>query len=168
MSSSTLAHMDTNDLDAFFMPFTSNRQYKKDPRLVVGAEGMYFRTPDGRQVIDSSAGLWCVNAGHCHPKIVEAVQKQVAELDFGPTFQMGHPKAFELASRIGAMAPGDLDTVFFANSGSEAVDTALKIAIAYHRARGDGQRYRLIGRERGYHGVGFGGTAVGEIGRAHV
>src|SRR3546814_4736672 len=115
---------------------------------------MYFRTPDGRQVIDSSAGLWCVNAGHCHPKIVEAVQKQVAELDFGPTFQMGHPKAFELASRIGAMAPGDLDTVFFANSGSEAVDTALKIAIAYHRARGDGQRYRLIGRERGYHGVG--------------
>ncbi|MFN4089722.1 MAG: aminotransferase class III-fold pyridoxal phosphate-dependent enzyme, partial [Alphaproteobacteria bacterium] len=163
MSSSTLAHMETNDLDAFFMPFTANRQFKKDPRLVVGAEGMYFRTPDGRQVIDASAGLWCVNAGHCHPKIVEAVQKQVAELDFGPTFQMGHPKAFELASRIGALAPGDLDTVFFANSGSEAVDTALKIAIAYHRARGDGQRYRLIGRERGYHGVGFGGTAVGGI-----
>jgi len=163
MSSSTLAHMETNDLDAFFMPFTANRQFKKDPRLVVGAEGMYFRTPDGRQVIDASAGLWCVNAGHCHPKIVEAVQKQVAELDFGPTFQMGHPKAFELASRIGVLAPGDLDTVFFANSGSEAVDTALKIAIAYHRARGDGQRYRLIGRERGYHGVGFGGTAVGGI-----
>ena len=164
MSSATsLARLDTNALDAFFMPFTANRQFKKDPRLLVRAEGMYYYTADDRRVIDAAAGMWCVNAGHCHPKIVEAVQTQVATLDYSPAFQMGYAGAFELASRIAALAPGDLESVFFANSGSEAVDTALKIAIAYHRARGEGQRFRLIGRERGYHGVGFGGTAVGGI-----
>jgi beta-alanine--pyruvate transaminase len=160
---SSPARLDTNALDAFFMPFTANRQFKKDPRLLVRAEGMYYYTHDDRRVIDAAAGMWCVNAGHCHPKIVEAVQKQVATMDYSPAFQMGHPAAFELASRVAALAPGDLESVFFANSGSEAVDTALKIAIAYHRARGEGQRFRLIGRERGYHGVGFGGTAVGGI-----
>ena len=162
-SSSSLAHVDTNNLDAFFMPFTANRQFKKNPRLVTRAEGMYYFTSDDRRVIDAAAGMWCVNAGHCHPKIVEAVQKQVATIDYAPPFQMGHPAAFELAARIAALAPGDLDAVFFANSGSEAVDTALKIALAYHRARGEGHRTRLIGRERGYHGVGFGGTSVGGI-----
>ena len=163
MSSGSLAHVDTNNLDSLFMPFTANRQFKKNPRLLVRAEGMYYFTHDDRRVIDAAAGMWCVNAGHCHPKIVEAVQKQVATLDYSPAFQMGFSGAFELASRVAALAPGDLDSVFFANSGSEAVDTALKIAIAYHRARGEGQRVRLIGRERGYHGVGFGGTAVGGI-----
>ncbi len=164
MSSATsLAHVDTNNLEAFFMPFTANRQFKANPRLLVRAEGMYYYTHDDRRVIDAAAGMWCVNAGHCHPRIVEAVQKQVATIDYSPAFQMGHPQSFELAARIAALAPGDLDAVFFANSGSEAVDTALKIALAYHRARGEGQRVRLIGRERGYHGVGFGGTAVGGI-----
>ena len=162
-SAGSLAHVDTNNLDSFFMPFTANRQFKKDPRLLVRAEGMYYYTHDDRRVIDAAAGMWCVNAGHCHPKIVEAVQKQVATLDYSPAFQMGHPAAFELAARLAAIAPGDLDFVFLANSGSEAVDTALKIALAYHRARGEGHRTRLIGRERGYHGVGFGGTAVGGI-----
>ena len=162
-SSGSLARVDTNNLEAFFMPFTANRQFKKNPRLLVRAEGMYYFTHDDRRVIDAAAGMWCVNAGHCHPKIVEAVQKQVATIDYSPAFQMGHPQAFELASRIAAISPGDLDAVFFANSGSEAVDTALKIALAYHRARGEGHRTRLIGRERGYHGVGFGGTAVGGI-----
>jgi len=163
MLTSSLAHVDTNNLDSFFMPFTANRQFKKNPRLLVRAEGMYYVTHDDRRVIDAAAGMWCVNAGHCHPKIVEAVQNQVATLDYSPAFQMGHPASFELASRVAALAPGDIDSVFFANSGSEAVDTALKIALAYHRARGEGHRVRLIGRERGYHGVGFGGTAVGGI-----
>jgi beta-alanine--pyruvate transaminase len=151
----------SNNLDAFWMPFTANRQFKNAPRLLVSAKGMYYTSSDGRQVLDGTAGLWCVNAGHCHPKIVEAIRAQAGTLDYAPPFQMGHPKAFELASRLTAMTPGDLDHVFFGNSGSEAVDTALKIALAYHRARGDAGRVRLIGRERGYHGVGFAGIAVG-------
>jgi beta-alanine--pyruvate transaminase len=151
----------SNNLDAFWMPFTANRQFKNAPRLLVSAKGMYYTSSDGRQVLDGTAGLWCVNAGHCHPKIVEAIRAQAGMLDYAPPFQMGHPKAFELASRLTTMTPGDLDHVFFGNSGSEAVDTALKIALAYHRARGDAGRVRLIGRERGYHGVGFAGIAVG-------
>jgi beta-alanine--pyruvate transaminase len=152
------------ELEAFWMPFTANRQFKTKPRLFVSAKDMHYTTADGRQVLDGTAGLWCVNAGHCRPKIVEAVQKQVATLDYAPAFQMGHPGAFELADRLVKMLPADLDHVFFANSGSEAVDSALKIAIAYHRIRGEGTRQRLIGRERGYHGVGFGGISVGGIG----
>ncbi len=152
-----------NNLEAFWMPFTANRQFKAAPRMFVAAKDMYYTTAEGRQVIDATAGLWCVNAGHARPRIVEAVQKQVEELDYAPAFQMGHPRVFEAASRISALMPGDLDHVFFANSGSEAVDSALKIAIAYHRARGEGTRTRLIGRERGYHGVGFGGISVGGI-----
>jgi beta-alanine--pyruvate transaminase len=152
------------DLEAFWMPFTANRQFKAKPRLMVSAKDMHYTTDDGRQVLDGTAGLWCVNAGHCRPRIVEAVQKQVATLDFAPTFQMGHPGPFQVADRLAKMLPGDLDHVFFANSGSEAVDSALKIAIAYHRACGQGTRQRLIGRERGYHGVGFGGISVGGIG----
>jgi beta-alanine--pyruvate transaminase len=150
-----------SSLDAFWMPFTANRAFKSAPRLLVSAKDMHYVTADGRSLLDGTAGLWCVNAGHARPKIVEAVQRQVAELDFAPTFQIGHPKAFELASRLAALAPSGLDRVFFTNSGSEAVDTALKIALAYHRARGEGQRVRLIGRERGYHGAGFGGISVG-------
>ncbi|TCO70296.1 aspartate aminotransferase family protein [Rhodovulum euryhalinum] len=152
-----------NDLSAFWMPFTANRQFKKAPRMFVGASGMYYKTADGRDVLDGTAGLWCCNAGHCRPKITEAIQKQAAELDYAPAFQMGHPKAFELASALRDMAPEGMDHVFFTNSGSEAVETALKIAIAYHRARGEGARTRLIGRERGYHGVNFGGISVGGI-----
>ncbi len=151
----------SNNLDAFWMPFTANRQFKNAPRLLVSAKGMYYTSHDGRQILDGSAGLWCINAGHCHPKIVEAIRTQAGELDYAPPFQMAHPKAFELSSRLVTMTPGELDHVFFANSGSEAVDTALKIALAYHRARGDAGRVRLIGRERAYHGVGFGGIAVG-------
>ncbi len=150
-----------NDLSAFWMPFTSNRDFKQNPRLFVGAKDMHYTTADGRQVIDASAGLWCCNAGHCRPKITEAIQKQAAELDFAPTFQMGHPLAFELANRLVDIAPEGIDHVFYTNSGSESVETALKIALAYHRARGEGQRTRLIGRERGYHGVNFGGISVG-------
>jgi len=146
---------------AFFMPFSMNRHFKKAPRLLARAEGIYYYTADGRKLIDGTSGLWCVNAGHCREKIVKAVQKQVAELDFAPAFQMGHPLAFEFADKLAQMAPGDLKRVFFTNSGSESVDTALKLALAYHRARGEGHRVRLIGRERGYHGVNFGGTAVG-------
>jgi beta-alanine--pyruvate transaminase len=152
-----------NNLESFFMPFTANRQFKKAPRMMVGAEDMHYIAADGRRVLDGTAGLWCVNAGHARPRIVQAVQEQVARLDYAPNFQMGHPLPFELAARLTTMVPGDLDHVFFANSGSEAVDTALKIAIAYHRARGEGHRTRLIGRERGYHGVGFGGISVGGI-----
>jgi len=153
----------TNDLSAFFMPFTANRQFKKAPRLLASAKDMHYFTEDGRRVLDGTSGLWCVNAGHCRPRIVEAIQKQVAELDFAGNFQMGHPKAFEAASRLVNVAPKGFDHVFFTNSGSESVDTALKIAIAYHRARGNGAKTRLIGRERGYHGVNFGGTSVGGI-----
>ncbi len=159
----SLAHANTNDLDPWFMPFTPNRAFKQEPRLLVSAEGMYYTTKEGRKILDSSAGLWCVNAGHGRKRIVEAVQAQVATMDFAPTFQMGHPGAFELASRIAALAPPGLDSVFFANSGSEAVDTALKIALAYHRSRGQAERVRFVGRERGYHGVGFGGISVGGI-----
>jgi beta-alanine--pyruvate transaminase len=148
---------------AFWMPFTSNRQFKKAPRLLARAEGMHYWTPEGRQILDACAGLWCVNAGHCRPKIVEAIQRQAAEMDFAPTFQMGHPIAFEFADRLAAIAPEGFKRVFFSNSGSEAVDSALKIALAYHRARGEGQRFRLIGRERGYHGVNFGGISVGGL-----
>jgi len=151
------------EASAFWMPYTANRQFKKAPRLLVRAEGMYYWTADGRQVLDGQAGLWCVNAGHCRPKIVEAVQRQVAQMDFAPTFNMGHPIAFEFADRLARIAPERLSRVFFTNSGSESADTALKIALAYHRARGEGQRFRLIGRERGYHGVNFGGMSVGGI-----
>ncbi|WP_027136180.1 aspartate aminotransferase family protein [Geminicoccus roseus] len=150
-----------NDLESFWMPFTSNRHFKKNPRLLVKAQGLHYTTQDGKQLLDATAGLWCVNAGHGHPKIVEAIQKQAAELDFAPSFQWAHPKSFELASRLAHLFPGDLDHAFFTNSGSESVDTALKIALAYQRARGQGTRTRLIGRERGYHGVGFGGISVG-------
>ncbi len=152
-----------NDLRAFWMPFTANRQFKKSPRMFVAAEGMHYTTVDGRQVLDGTAGLWCCNAGHKRPKIVEAIQSQAAELDYAPAFQMGHPKAFELANRVIDIAPEGMEHVFYANSGSEAVESALKIAIAYHRARGDAGRTRLIGRERGYHGVNFGGISVGGI-----
>jgi len=148
-------------LDAYWMPFTANRQFKAAPRLISGAAGMHFSTPEGRQVLDAVAGLWCVNAGHGRPRITEAIQKQAAELDFAPPFQMGHPKVFELAERLVELTPAGLDKVFFTNSGSESVDTALKMALGYHRMRGEGQRTRLIGRERGYHGVNFGGISVG-------
>ena len=152
-----------NDLRAFWMPFTANRQFKQAPRMLVEAEGMFYTTSDGRQVLDGTAGLWCCNAGHKRPKIVEAIQKQAAELDYAPAFQMGHPKAFELANRLVDLAPDGLDHAFFTNSGSESVETALKIAIAYHRACGHASKTRLIGRERGYHGVNFGGISVGGI-----
>jgi beta-alanine--pyruvate transaminase len=152
-----------SSLDAFWMPFTANRQFKADPRLFVAAKGMYFTTHDGRQVLDGTAGLWCVNAGHGRDRIADAVRQQISTLDFGPTFQMGHPGPFIVAERLAQILPGDLNRVFFANSGSEAVDTALKIALAYHRVRGEGTRTRLIGRERSYHGVGFGGISVGGI-----
>jgi beta-alanine--pyruvate transaminase len=146
---------------AFWMPYTANRQFKKSPRLLSRAEGMYYYTPDNRQILDGTAGLWCVNAGHCRPKIVEAIQRQAKTLDFAPTFQMGHPLAFEFAERLARVAPKGFGRVFFTNSGSESADTALKIALAWHRARGEGHRFRLIGRERGYHGVNFGGMSVG-------
>src|SRR6476659_3943497 len=152
-----------NDLEPYWMPFTANRAFKKRPRLVVGAKDMHYRTSDGRKLIDGSAGLWCTNAGHNREQIIIAIQREAATLDYAPAFQFAHPKAFELASRVAALAPGDLDHVFFCNSGSEAVDTALKIALAYHNVRGNASRVRLIGRERGYHGVGFGGIAVGGI-----
>jgi beta-alanine--pyruvate transaminase len=152
-----------NNLEAFWMPFTANRQFKSKPRLLVAAKDMHYTSHDGRQILDGTAGLWCVNAGHGRQKIVEAVGAQVGKMDYAPAFQMGHPLAFQLASRLAALLPGDLDHVFFTNSGSESVDTALKIAIAYHRAKGQGARQRLIGRERGYHGVGFGGISVGGI-----
>lgn len=152
-----------NDLNAFWMPFTANRQFKKNPRMFVAAKDMHYTTSDGRQVLDGTAGLWCCNAGHCRPKITEAIQKQAAELDYAPAFQMGHPVAFELANRIIEIAPPGIEHVFYTNSGSESVETALKLAIAYHRAKGQASRTRLIGRERGYHGVNFGGISVGGI-----
>jgi beta-alanine--pyruvate transaminase len=152
-----------NDLEPYWMPFTANRAFKAAPRLVVRAKGMHYYTADGRALIDGSAGLWCTNAGHNRDSIVAAIQAQAEEMDFAPPFQFAHPKAFELAARVASLAPGDLDHVFFCNSGSEAVDTALKIAIAYWNMRGQGGRQRLIGRERGYHGVGFGGISVGGI-----
>jgi len=153
----------TNDLDAFWLPFTPNRAFKRAPRLITRAKGMHYYTPDGRAVLDGLAGLWCTNAGHNRDPIVAAISRQAAELDYAAAFHFAHPKSFELASRVAALAPGDLNRVFFCNSGSEAVDTALKIALAYHNVRGEGARTRLIGRERGYHGVGFGGISVGGI-----
>ncbi|MGX8013120.1 aminotransferase class III-fold pyridoxal phosphate-dependent enzyme [Mesorhizobium sp. ORM8.1] len=152
-----------NDLSAFWMPFTANRQFKQAPRMFVSAKDMHYTTSDGRKVLDGTAGLWCVNAGHCRPKITEAIQSQAAELDYAPAFQMGHPIVFELANRLVDIAPKGMDHVFFTNSGSESVETALKMAIAYHRVKGEGARTRLIGRERGYHGVNFGGISVGGI-----
>lgn len=151
------------DMQALWMPFTANRQFKRAPRLLVSAEGMFYTDADGRQVLDGAAGLWCVNAGHHRRPIVEAIQRQVATLDYAPPFQMGHPLAFEAATRLVGMAPAGLTQAFFVNSGSEAVETALKIAIAWHRVRGDAARVKLIGRERGYHGVNFGGVSVGGI-----
>ena len=151
------------DMSNFWMPFTANKQFKAAPRLLKGAKGMYYTTVDDRKVLDGSAGLWCVNAGHGRPEIIEAVRRQMTEMDFAPTFQMAHPLAFEAATRVAQVMPAGMDRIFFSNSGSEAVDTALKIAVAYHRSRGEGQRTRLIGRERGYHGVGFGGITVGGI-----
>jgi len=152
-----------NDLSAFWMPFTANRHFKRAPRMLVGADRMHYVTADGRRILDGVAGLWCCNAGHNRPRIVEAIQTQAAQLDYAPAFQMGHPKAFELANRLRDMAPAPFEHVFFTNSGSESVETALKIAIAYQRAIGQGARTRLIGRERGYHGVNFGGISVGGI-----
>ncbi|HXM85751.1 MAG TPA: aspartate aminotransferase family protein [Stellaceae bacterium] len=153
----------TNDLDAFWIPFTPNRAFKRAPRLLARAKDMHYFTPDGHAVLDGLAGLWCSNAGHNRDPIVAAIARQAAELDYAAAFHFAHPKSFELASRIAAIAPADLNRVFFCNSGSEAVDTALKIALAYHNVRGEAGRTRLIGRERGYHGVGFGGISVGGI-----
>lgn len=152
-----------NDLSAFWMPFTANRQYKKEPRMFVKAKDMHYTTHDGRQVLDGTAGLWCVNAGHCRPLITEAIREQAGELDYAPAFQLGHPKAFELANRLIDIAPEGMEHVLYTNSGSESVETALKVALAYHKVKGQGSRTRLIGRERGYHGVNFGGISVGGI-----
>ncbi len=152
-----------NDLRAFWMPFTANRQFKQAPRMLVSAKDMHYTASDGRKILDGTAGLWCVNAGHTRPKITQAIAEQAGELDYAPAFQMGHPLAFELANRLVDVAPEGMDHVFFTNSGSESVETALKMAIAYHRAKGEGARTRLIGRERGYHGVNFGGISVGGI-----
>ncbi len=149
------------DMGAYWMPFTANRQFKQAPRLMTRAAGMHYWDDKGRQILDGVAGLWCVNAGHGRPRITQAIQQQAAEMDFAPPFQMGHTKAFELATRLTQLAPAGMGKVFFANSGSEAVESALKMALAYHRVRGEGTRTRLIGRERGYHGVNFGGISVG-------
>jgi len=163
MPNGVTERIDDLDMDAFWMPFTANRKFKESPRLLTGAKGMYYTSHDGRAVLDATSGLWCVNAGHARPRIVEAIREQAMTLDYAPGFQIGHPMAFRLANRLGDMAPGSLRKVFFTNSGSESVDTALKIALAYHRIRGEGARQKLIGRERGYHGVGFGGISVGGI-----
>ncbi len=152
-----------NDLDSFWMPFTSSRAFKANPRLIAGAEGCHYIGTDGKRRIDGTGGLWCCNAGHAHPKITEAIQRQAATLDFAHSFGQGHPIAFEAASRLVSMAPG-FDQVFLTNSGSEAVDTALKIALAYHTARGEGTRRILVGRQKAYHGINFGGLSVGGIG----
>ena len=157
------ARTTVNDLAPYWMPFTANRQFKAAPRMLVAAEGMHYVTDDGRRILDAIAGMWCVNAGHGRRQIIDAIKAQAERMDYATAFQMGHPTAFELSSKLVHLLPGDLDHVFYANSGSEAVDTALKIAIAYHSTRGEGTRTRLIGRERGYHGVGFGGISVGGI-----
>ena len=163
MSQTKTALPNELDLSAYWMPFTANRQFKADPRFLVFAEGMHYTSADGRKILDGVAGLWCVNAGHGRREIAQAVERQLQTLDYATAFQMGHPGAFELAARLARITPQGLDRVFFVNSGSEAVDTALKIALAYHRARGEGQRTRFIGRERAYHGAGFGGMSVGGI-----
>ena len=150
-------------LDELWLPFTANRAFKRAPRLLVAASGMYYTAADGRQILDGTAGLWCVNAGHCRESITSAIREQAGVMDYAPPFQMGHPLAFELAQQLATMLPGDLDHVFFGNSGSEAVDTALKIALAYWQAKGEPERVRFVGRARGYHGVGFGGVGVGGI-----
>jgi len=150
-------------LEQLWMPFTANRAFKRAPRMLASANGMYYTSVDGRRILDGTAGLWCVNAGHCREPIVRAVQEAAATLDFAPGFQMGHPYSFALAERVSEMLPGDLDHVFFANSGSEAVDSALKIALAYFQSKGEPTRTRFVGRLRGYHGVGFGGISVGGI-----
>ena len=162
MSNAT-APMSRSELEAFWMPFTANRQFKAKPRLLAKASGMHYWTPDGRQILDAVAGLWCVNAGHGRREITQAVASQLESMEYAPPFQMGHPRAFELANELVKIAPAGLGHVFFTNSGSESVDTALKIALAWHRARGAASRTRLIGRERSYHGVGFGGISVGGI-----
>jgi beta-alanine--pyruvate transaminase len=159
-----MEHNVNTNMDAFWMPFTANRDFKQSPRMLAKAKDMHYWTPEGREILDATAGLWCVNAGHARPRIVEAIARQAAEMDFAPPFQMGHPLAFSLAERLVKLTPEGLNKVFFTNSGSESVETALKIAIAYHRLRGEGHRTRLIGRERGYHGVNFAGTAVGGLG----
>ena len=159
----TTAESQPNDLSQFWMPFTSNREFKAAPRLLVSAKGMYYKSHDGRDILDGSAGLWCVNIGHGHPKVVEAIKAQTDTLEFTPSFQFSQPLSFELAQKIASMTPEGMDRIFYTNSGSEAVDTALKIALAYHRIRGEATRTRLIGRARGYHGVGFGGISVGGI-----
>jgi beta-alanine--pyruvate transaminase len=156
-------HADLPDLQAYWMPFTGNRYFKENPRMISRAEGMYCYTHEGKKLLDAVAGLWCCNAGHCHPKIVEAIKNQAETLDYAMAFQLGHPTVFELANKLTDMAPDGIDYAFFVNSGSEAVDTALKMALAYHRLRGQGERTRLIGREKGYHGVGFGGISVGGL-----
>lgn len=159
----TTANVQPNDLSQFWMPFTSNREFKAAPRLLVSAKGMHYKSHDGRDILDGSAGLWCVNIGHGHPKVVEAVKAQTDTLEFTPSFQFSQPLSFELAQKLSLMTPEGMDRIFYTNSGSEAVDTALKIALAYHRVRGEASRTRLIGRARGYHGVGFGGISVGGI-----
>ena len=152
----------TNDtLAAYWMPFTPNKEFKTNPRMIESADGLYYKTTDGREVFDGSSGLWCCALGHNHPKVVEAIREQAGRLDYASPFQFGHPMAFELANMLADEMPDDLNNIFFTNSGSESVDTALKIAVAYHRMRGEGTRTRLIGRENGYHGVGFGGISVG-------
>jgi len=155
------APLQRDEMEAFWMPFTANRQFKANPRMLAKAAGMHYWTPEGRQILDAVAGLWCVNAGHGRKEISEAVSKQIATMEYAPPFQMGHPTAFQLANDVASWLPKDMGHVFFTNSGSESVDTALKIALAYHRARGEASRTRFIGRERGYHGVGFGGISVG-------
>ncbi len=153
-----------NSLEAFWMPYTNNRGFKAEPRLLAGAEGVHYFTRDGREILDGTAGLWCCNAGHGRTEIRDAIKRQADVMDFAPTFQMGHPIAFEAAARLAEITPKGLDRIFWTNSGSESADTALKMALAYHKANGQSQRVRLIGRERGYHGVGFGGMSVGGIG----
>ncbi|MGH1417921.1 MAG: aspartate aminotransferase family protein [Hyphomicrobiaceae bacterium] len=154
---------DNRSLDAYWMPFTPNRQFKADPRILVGAKGVYYESDDGRSILDGTGGLWCCNAGHGHQEIADAVHRQLISLDYAPSFNISHDSAFDFAERLTALAPENINHVFFTNSGSESVDTALKIALAYHKAKGDAGRTRLIGRERAYHGVGFGGIAVGGI-----
>ncbi len=150
-------------LESCWLPFTPNRHFKEHPRLLVGGSGMHLTSADGRTILDGVSGLFCTPAGQAHPEIAEAVHKQLLELSYAPCFQHGHPGAFELARRLAALLPVDLDHVFFATSGSEAVETALKLALLHHRARGEGQRVRFVGRERAYHGVNFGGISVGGI-----
>ena len=156
-------HGNNDQLASFWMPVTANRAFKSHPRQLVSASGMYYQSGDGRQLLDGTAGLWCSNAGHCRPEITEAIARTAATLDFAPTFQLGHPLPFELAQRLAALMPEGLDRIFFTSSGSESVDTALKIALNIQRAKGEGTRTRLIGRERGYHGTGFGGISVGRL-----